>query len=325
MSNIFNENSGEGTSGYTNDLDKEIGNAAPINIESNFVNITPLYVSASGHTRLFTATRYGKIYVLKGLKPDFMYTPVYRQALTKEFEIGLQLDHTYICRTIGMEEVDGYGAMIVMEHVDGDTLKDLIDNKTLTVKMARRIMSQLADALDYMHNKQITHRDLKPANIMVTHNGHNVKLIDFSLSDSDVFTVLKLPAGTSGYIAPEQFFPGAKATPMADIYSFGMVIKKMATITNDSYLARIANICTRRNANDRPANKEQILTAANSNKKLRTAITLLAIISTALAIYIGIELYTRSTVVTQKPLSTETDSLSGENIIIDYPKWPPAK
>ena len=74
MSNIFNENSGEGTSGYTNDLDKEIGNAAPINIESNFVNITPLYVSASGHTRLFTATRYGKIYVLKGLKPDFMYT-----------------------------------------------------------------------------------------------------------------------------------------------------------------------------------------------------------------------------------------------------------
>ena len=56
----------------------------------------------------------------------------------------------------------------------------------------------------YIHAKQIVHRDLKPSNIMITHNGNHVKLIDFGLSDNDDFALLKQPAGTPGYISPEQ-------------------------------------------------------------------------------------------------------------------------
>ena len=60
------------------------------------------------------------------------------------------------------------------------------------------------DALEYIHGKQTAHRDLKPSNIMITRNGQHVKLIDFGLSDTDDYAVYKQPAGTEGYISPEQ-------------------------------------------------------------------------------------------------------------------------
>lgn len=89
------------------------------------------------------------------------------------------------------------------------------------------------NALEYMHSKQIIHRDLKPSNIMITHIGQNVKIIDFGLSDSDAFFILKHPAGTTGFIAPEQFMPDAKAEPRTDIFSLGMVIAEIATSIGD--------------------------------------------------------------------------------------------
>lgn len=92
----------QSTSGYVTGIggDLSFQSGRP---DSAFMNISECYVSRSGFTRLFTAVRYGKRYMLKCLKEDFRYTPVYHQALLKEFEIGLQLDHPNICRTISME------------------------------------------------------------------------------------------------------------------------------------------------------------------------------------------------------------------------------
>lgn len=191
------------TSGFTEDISKEMSNSNPLPVEDAFSNLHQCYVSISGHTRIFTATKYGKRFMLKCLKNDFLYTPIYRQALAKEFEIGQQLEHPNICRTIDLEKVDNLGTVVVMEYIDGDNLEQLIKKNALSAELARKIAGQLMDALEYMHNKQMIHRDLKPSNIMITHNGQNVKLIDFGLSDSDSFCVLKSPAGTSGYIAPE--------------------------------------------------------------------------------------------------------------------------
>lgn len=194
------------TSGFTEDISKEMSNSNPLPVEDAFSNLHQCYVSISGHTRIFTATKYGKRFMLKCLKNDFLYTPIYRQALAKEFEIGQQLEHPNICRTIDLEKVDNLGTVVVMEYIDGDNLEQLIKKNALSAELARKIAGQLMDALEYMHNKQMIHRDLKPSNIMITHNGQNVKLIDFGLSDSDSFCVLKSPAGTSGYIAPEQCY-----------------------------------------------------------------------------------------------------------------------
>lgn len=89
---------------------------------NEYKNLKEFYVSKSGHTRLFTATKYGKRFMLKCLKKDFLYIPVYQQALSKEFEIGLQLEHPNICHTIELEQIDNLGTTIVMEYVDGDNL-----------------------------------------------------------------------------------------------------------------------------------------------------------------------------------------------------------
>ena len=239
-------------SGYVERLDDAIRSASVMRVQDGFRDLREFYVSQTGHTRLLYASRYGKLYVLKCLKPDFLYVPLYRQALAKEFEIGLQLDHPCICRTVGMEEVEGLGPVIVMERVDGCTLKNLMEQGALTRPLARRLAMQLMDAVGYLHDRQVIHRDLKPSNIMVSYNGHNVKLIDFSLADSDAFGVLKQPAGTSGYIAPEQLLAGARADVRADIYSLGMVMKDMAQAVGDRQMGHVAALCTRRNVDERP-------------------------------------------------------------------------
>ena len=141
------------TSGFTESIDQERA-VDSMSEEKGFGNVQEYYVSKSGPTRLFTATRYGKRYVLKCLKTDYLLTPVYQQAIVKEFEIGLLLEHPYICRTLAMEQLAGMGRTIVMEQVDGDTLQTLLSEKRLSPDLALRIASQTMDALDYMHSKR---------------------------------------------------------------------------------------------------------------------------------------------------------------------------
>lgn len=308
------------TSGYVEQMDEEMGTATGMQMKNGFSYLKEFYVSPNGHTRLFYASRYGKMYTLKCLKADFLYTPFYRQALVKEFEIGLQLDHPNICRTIGMEEVGQLGQAIVMERVDGCTLKSLMEQKALTRPLARKLTRQLFDAVAYMHSKHIIHRDLKPSNIMVTHNGRDVKLVDFSLADSDAFNVLKQPAGTSGYIAPEQLLPGAKADVRADIYSLGMVMRDMALATGDRQMGRMATLCTRRNVNERPANAVQLkkLTRIRQRqRRLLVVLTVLAVLAGACALT---ALQHRRTAA---EASTGAGSLETDgNEALDYKAWP---
>lgn len=234
----MNDKDKQPTSGFVSDIgDESDFNSTRHN--GGFTNISEAYVSKSGFNRIFSAVRYGKRYMLKCLKPDFAYTPIYRQALMKEFEIGLQLDHPNICRTISMDPVGELGDCIVMEYVDGETLEAAVKGGNMTEDKVRKIASQLLDAMEYMHAKQIVHRDIKPSNIMLTHRGGDVKLIDFGLSDSETFCVLKIPAGTIGYMAPEQLQPGAKSDPCADIYSFGKVLEYMAEAAHCKSLARV--------------------------------------------------------------------------------------
>ena len=206
-------------SGYMGSMDIGFGGGGKVLSNSGFADITELYVSNSGHARLFTATRYGKKYILKCLKEDYLYVPTYRTALAKEFEIGLQLDHDNVRRTVGMETIQGLGDVIIMEYVDGCTLKSLIDNGRLTKPLARKVASQLASALDYMHGKQIVHRDLKPSNIMLMEDG-SAKLGDFGISTR--FESAEGFGGTPAYQAPgPQAGYGAPGSQAASPVSFG--------------------------------------------------------------------------------------------------------
>ena len=313
------------TSGFTESIDKEMA-ADPMPEEKGFGNIKECYVSNSGPTRLFAATRYGKRYMLKCLKEDFLLTPIYQQAIVKEFEIGLQLEHPYICRTFAMERFAGMGYTIVMEQVDGDTLQTLIDEKRLSSEIAFRIVSQMMDALDYMHSKQIIHRDIKPANIMVTHMGKNVKIIDFGLSDSDLFGVLKMPAGTYRYLAPEQLLEGAVAEPKADIYSLGMVMEDMAKATGSKKLLRMSRICTVKDASQRPDSIEALRTCFAKSKRDIRIVSFLIVLVAALVSIVAVSLFVRShNAVVEDNKSNQTndsqENKQDDNRVVDYKLW----
>lgn len=128
----------------------------------------------------------------------------------------------------------------------------------LTLPLAIKIITELCSALQYIHSKQIVHRDLKPSNILITHNGNNIKLIDFSLSDCDDYDVLKLPAGTRYYLAPEIFQSGTSLDLRADIYSLGVIIGEMATLLKDKHLAAISRKCTRQKRDKRYASATEV-------------------------------------------------------------------
>ena len=313
------DNDQQSTSGYTDDISNE-PDFAVARHDSGFSNVSECYVSQSGYTRMFTAVRYGKRYVLKCLKADFLYTPIYHQALMKEFEIGLQLDHPGICRTISMEPVGELGDCIIMEYVDGETLETFVESGNLTTELAAKIIGQLLDALEYMHGKQIVHRDIKPSNIMLTHKGKDVKLIDFGLSDSDTFCVLKLPAGTRGYMAPEQLLPGATSDPRADIYSFGKVVEYMAEAVRSRRLKKIGTACACDDITQRPADIAHVRLLTNEGSKLLVAVNVaLAAVALLLVIAIGIMMHGRQSAESKVP--QDTLLLNGGNKVVSSDCW----
>lgn len=227
-----------------------------------FSNVREFYSSASGYSRLFRCERYGKVHVLKALQPFYVNSVLHEQALRKEFNIGYQLEHPHICHTLGWEQVSGLGNCILMEYIDGVTLKELMEQGRLTDSLAYKIIGELCEALSYLHQKQIIHRDLKPSNILVTHNGNNVKLIDFGLSDCDDYDILKMPAGTRYYLAPEVLqTDGVSIDLRADIYSLGVVIGEMASLLKDKRLAAISRKCTQRKREKRYPSAAEVVMA----------------------------------------------------------------
>lgn len=126
---------------------------------------------------------------------------------------------------VNLEEVEGFGRCIVMEWIEGMTLDEWLCLKH-SRKERRSIARQLLEAVEYVHEQMVVHRDLKFSNIMITHNGNRVKLIDFGLADADNYAILKEPAGTDGFVSPEQkvdSIPDARN----DIYSLGVILGQM--------------------------------------------------------------------------------------------------
>ena len=192
-------------------------------ISRRFTDVTIL--NTSEVNIVAKAKRYGRWWLLKGLNKQVANETAYIQRLRKELELLMQLEHHFVVSTVGLEIVEDLGNCIVMEYVEGTTLKEWLKEKH-TRKDRKRIAIQLGEAVDYIHTKGIVHRDLKPENIIITKNGNNVKLTDFGLADSCSYAILKQPAGTPQYMSPEQM-QTAVADVRNDIYSLGIVYSEM--------------------------------------------------------------------------------------------------
>lgn len=197
--------------------------------EGRFEGVSPVFtevhlISEGDINILGKGKRYGRWWLLKGLQPDLSELTQYVEMLHKEFELLMKAQHPGIVQATGLEEVPGLGECIVMEYVEGTTLKEVMEQR-LSSRTAARLMDELTDAVAYIHSLGIVHRDLKPSNIIVTQGGH-VKLIDFGLADTRAHAFLKQSAGTERYMSPEQA-AGGKPDVRNDIYSLGVIMQGM--------------------------------------------------------------------------------------------------
>ena len=197
--------------------------------EGRFEGVSPVFtevhlISEGDINILGKGKRYGRWWLLKGLQPDLSELTQYVEMLHKEFELLMKAQHPGIVQATGLEDVPGLGECIVMEYVEGSTLKEVME-QGISSRTAARLMDELTDAVAYIHSLGIVHRDLKPSNVIVTQGGH-VKLIDFGLADTRAHAFLKQSAGTERYMSPEQA-AGGKPDARNDIYSLGVIMQGM--------------------------------------------------------------------------------------------------
>lgn len=272
-----------------------------------------VYESGSGYCRVYSAVRRGRRIALKVLKPEYLDSAIHRDLLRKEYEIGHTLYHPNIASTLGFEDIDGLGPAIVMEFVDGITLEEYLKaNGPMAREAAMAITEQICDALAYLHSHQLLHRDLKPANIMLTHSGRYVKLIDFGLSDGTAFTNYKYAGGTLHYSAPEQLADGVDNDSRADIYSLGVIMRKLCSDCRGGGYRRIADRCSSENPADRPADVSKIPEIVRQFDKTRrrnlavlAAVAVIAI-GVAVAMYRPVEKQSSSSARINAPAATDT-------------------
>ena len=169
---------------------------------------------------------------LKVLAPDFADDREWLSRFQREARVLASLNHPHIAAVYGLEESGSIRA-IAMELVEGPTLAERIARKRIPVKEALAIARQIAEALEYAHEKGIVHRDLKPANVKLRPDGV-VKVLDFGLAkpaisdDAPASTGTRagVVVGTPAYMPPEQA-AGLPVDRRADIWAFGVVLFEM--------------------------------------------------------------------------------------------------
>lgn len=213
------------------------------NIDSSGLEL--IHSSEEGFSELYRICKEGRFFVYKSLKKQHRGNLMYEELLSKDFNIGFSLSHSGVCQYYAKIHHPVIGNCIVMEWVDGCTLEELIKAGNIDSCLCEKIICEICDALEYIHRKQIIHRDLKPENIMITHNGQNVKIIDFGLSDADSYGTFKAPAGTRHYAAPE-LIAGEQVDARCDLWSLGVIINEIS-----KRYRHVAARCLQHNRNKR--------------------------------------------------------------------------
>ena len=258
--------------------------SGPENADTASNDLELIHTSKDGFNELYRICKSGRFFVYKALKKQYRGNLMYEDLLTKDFNIGFSLTHPGLCQYFGKIRHPEIGNCIVMEWIDGCTLEELISSGHIDKMLAEKIICEICDALGYMHRRQVIHRDLKPENILITHNGQNVKIIDFGLSDADSFAAFKAPAGTKIYASPE-LLAGEPIDNRSDIWSLGVIIREM-----HPYYRKVADRCLLRDRAKRFASAEEVKNAIlhESSRKFWKAVLWVAVCGVLAALAAGV-------------------------------------
>src|SRR6202140_979183 len=182
-------------------------------------------------------TRLARHVALKFIPAEMVHDRKSLDRFKREAQAASQLNHPGICTIHDIEDNEGH-PFIVMEKLEGVSLKERMRGKAMEVDEILDIGIQVADALAASHAKGIIHRNIKPANIFVAQSGQT-KILDFGLAKSardgssdaameDSLTAMGVIPGTAVYMSPEQA-RGEELDPRSDLFSLGVVLYEMAT------------------------------------------------------------------------------------------------
>ncbi len=177
--------------------------------------------------------RTGGLVAIKVLNFKLSENPTLHHRLAREFRAATELEHPNIVRALEYEN-DGEISFVVYELIEGGSLGARIDQHgRIPEDDAIRIITQIAQALHYAHERQVIHRDVKPDNILILTNGR-AKLTDFGLAkdynnDCQDLTRHASGLGTPHFMAPEQFADAKAADARCDVYSLGATLWNMLT------------------------------------------------------------------------------------------------
>ncbi|MBM7647177.1 serine/threonine-protein kinase [Bacillus ectoiniformans] len=166
---------------------------------------------------------------IKVLRLEFASEDEFLRRFHREAQSATSLVHPNIVNIYDVGEEEGMN-FLVMEYVDGMTLKEFIQKSPIPVEKAIDVMKQLASAIAFAHHNSIIHRDIKPHNILIDHDG-NVKITDFGIAmalSATSITQTNAVLGSVHYISPEQA-RGGMATKKSDIYALGIVMFELLT------------------------------------------------------------------------------------------------
>jgi tRNA A-37 threonylcarbamoyl transferase component Bud32 len=187
-------------------------------------------IQIGGMAIVYRTRKDGKDVALKRLKEDYKDDDNFILRFLREVAICEDLNHPNIVRTFDHGEVEGI-PYFLMEFLNGQTLKDALHAGRFDVRGTAKIIKQIAEALDYAHNKGIVHRDMKPSNVMLVDGGQRVKVLDFGIAYTLRFarsTIVGTFIGTPDYASPEQI-ELREVEAQSDLYSLGLIMYEMLT------------------------------------------------------------------------------------------------
>ncbi|MFG2514925.1 Stk1 family PASTA domain-containing Ser/Thr kinase [Streptomyces sp. NPDC048584] len=182
-------------------------------------------------------TRLGRQVAVKTLRADLARDPSFQARFRREAQSAASLNHPAIVAVYdtGEDYIDNVSIpYIVMEYVDGSTLRELLHSgRKLLPERTLEMTIGILQALEYSHRAGIVHRDIKPANVMLTRNGQ-VKVMDFGIAramgDSGMtMTQTSAVIGTAQYLSPEQA-KGEQVDARSDLYSTGCLLYELLTV-----------------------------------------------------------------------------------------------